>query len=112
MWGLSRTKVVLLAAVVLIVAFGILSALIILGPHISVLNSTFAEASIRLQLYRNSLYLIRDYAFTGIGLGSTFAMVYSRYGLLIFVPFLSRGRRGDRHLSLESLCEHRADPGS
>ncbi len=39
-------------------------------------------------LYRNSIELLRDYPFTGAGLGNTFAMVYSRYQLLIDVPFL------------------------
>jgi O-antigen ligase len=43
----------------------------------------------RLEVYRNSLYLIRDFLFTGIGLGDVFAMVYSRYALLIQVPFLT-----------------------
>jgi tetratricopeptide (TPR) repeat protein len=40
-------------------------------------------------LFSNSLYLARDYGFTGTGLGDTFAMNYSRYSLLIFVPFIS-----------------------
>jgi O-antigen ligase len=53
------------------------------------LASVMETAGSRLTLYRNSLFLTRDYAFTGIGLGSTFAMVYSRYSLLIFVPFLT-----------------------
>ncbi len=39
-------------------------------------------------LYRNSIELLRDYPFTGAGLGNAFAMVYSRYQLLIDVPFL------------------------
>ncbi len=43
----------------------------------------------RLEVYRNSLYLIRDFPFTGIGLGDVFAMVYSRYALLIRSPFLT-----------------------
>jgi len=43
----------------------------------------------RLEVYRNSLYLIQDFLFTGIGLGDVFAMVYSRYALLIQVPFLT-----------------------
>jgi len=43
----------------------------------------------RLEVYRNSLYLLRDFPFTGIGLGDVFAMVYSRYVLLIQVPFLT-----------------------
>jgi O-antigen ligase len=43
----------------------------------------------RLEVYRNSLYLIQDFPFTGIGLGDVFAMVYSRYALLIRAPFLT-----------------------
>lgn len=42
----------------------------------------------RYTLYANSLQLLRDYPFTGLGLGNAFAMVYSRYQLLIDVPFL------------------------
>jgi O-antigen ligase len=43
----------------------------------------------RLDVYRGSWYLVQDFPFTGIGLGGTFAMVYSRYVLLIQVPFLT-----------------------
>ena len=43
----------------------------------------------RLTLYHNSLYVARDYAFTGIGMGNTFAKVYSRYSLLILPLFIS-----------------------
>ena len=43
----------------------------------------------RLDVYRHSLVLIRDFPFTGIGPGDQFAMVLSRYVLLIQVPFLS-----------------------
>jgi putative inorganic carbon (HCO3(-)) transporter len=53
------------------------------------LVSLFAGTGSRLELYRNSLWLIRDFLFTGIGLGDVFAMVYSRYALLIQVPFLT-----------------------
>jgi O-antigen ligase len=42
----------------------------------------------RLTLYHNSLYLWGDYPFTGLGLGDSFALAYSRYQLLIYVPFL------------------------
>ena len=51
--------------------------------------SVLETAHSRLALYRNSLYLVTDYPFTGIGLGDVFAMVYSRYQLLIQVPFLT-----------------------
>jgi O-antigen ligase len=43
----------------------------------------------RLEVYRNSVYLIQDFPLTGIGLSDVFAMVYSRYALLIQVPFLT-----------------------
>ncbi len=86
---LSRGRAILLVSGG-IVALGVLVAgVIVVGPRIPALHSSFEAAASRLELYRNSLYLIRDYAFTGIGLGDTFAMVYSRYSLLIFVPFLT-----------------------
>ncbi len=43
----------------------------------------------RLDLYRQSLWLIRDYPFTGVGLGGQFALALSRYVLLIQVPYLT-----------------------
>jgi putative inorganic carbon (HCO3(-)) transporter len=58
------------------------------GQHIPILSSAFETGRTRLILYQNSLQLLKDYPFTGIGLGDTFAMVYSRYQLLIHVPFL------------------------
>lgn len=53
------------------------------------LASALEAADGRLALYRNSLYLLGDYPFTGIGLGDVFSMIYSRYQLLIPVPFLT-----------------------
>lgn len=58
------------------------------NQNIPFLNSIFHTGESRLTLYRNSLALWRDYPFTGIGPGDTFAMVYSRYQLLINVPYL------------------------
>lgn len=43
----------------------------------------------RLDLYRQSLWLIRDYPLTGVGLGGQFALALSRYVLLIQVPYLT-----------------------
>lgn len=43
----------------------------------------------RLELYRLSSYLIQDAPFTGIGLGGQFAMNYSRYVLMIQVPYFT-----------------------
>jgi O-antigen ligase len=67
-----------------------LIAIVALGPErLPFLSSTFSRATDRGRLFLNSLYLAGDYAFTGAGLGDTFAMVYSRYSLLIQVPFLT-----------------------
>ncbi len=57
--------------------------------QMSVVNSALKTVGSRSVLYRNSLHLLGDYPFTGIGPGDTFAMVYSRYQLLIRVPFLT-----------------------
>ncbi|HHS97394.1 MAG TPA: tetratricopeptide repeat protein [Chloroflexi bacterium] len=43
----------------------------------------------RLRLFRNSLYLLGDVPFTGLSLGDAFTLAYSRYQLLISVPFLT-----------------------
>jgi tetratricopeptide (TPR) repeat protein len=59
------------------------------GSQLPILTSILETAKSRLTLYRNSLYLWSDYPFTGLGLGDTFAMLYSRYQLLIPVPFLT-----------------------
>lgn len=59
------------------------------GSSLPGLSSTLETAQSRLRLYRNGLYLLGDYPFTGIGLGDTFGLVYSRYQLLIQVPFLT-----------------------
>ena len=55
----------------------------------------------RLEVYRNSLALIADAPFTGIGLGGQFALVYSRYELLIPFLFLSYSH----NLTLEILLQ-------
>ncbi len=59
------------------------------GLEIPFLSPTLNTAQSRLILYRNSLNLWGDYLVTGIGLGDTFAFVYSRYQLLIPYRFLS-----------------------
>lgn len=70
---------------VVVIAFFVLYDL----RNVTVIADAFSWASGRLELYQNSLYVASDYFFTGIGLGNTFAMVYSRYGILIHVPFLT-----------------------
>ncbi|MBN1218843.1 MAG: O-antigen ligase family protein [Anaerolineae bacterium] len=58
------------------------------GRQILFISSALDTAHSRLTLYHNSLQLLKDYPFTGIGLGDTFGMVYSRYQLLMHVPYL------------------------
>ncbi|GIL11325.1 MAG: hypothetical protein BroJett038_00450 [Chloroflexota bacterium] len=84
--GLATAAIVVIVA---LVAGGVVFVLAGGIERLPFLQSTFAAAESRLTLYRNALYLASDYAYTGIGLGDTFAMVYSRYSLLIFVPFLT-----------------------
>jgi hypothetical protein len=43
----------------------------------------------RIDVYRNSLVLVGDFPFTGIGLGDQFTSALARYALLIQVPFLT-----------------------
>jgi hypothetical protein len=59
------------------------------GSHVFALSSALDTANSRYVLDRNSLNLLADYPLTGIGLGDTFTMVYSRYQLLIPVPYLT-----------------------
>ncbi|MBL8153367.1 MAG: O-antigen ligase family protein [Anaerolineae bacterium] len=61
----------------------------VLGDRIPFMQSVLGAAASRLELFKNSLYLAGDYAFTGLGLGDTFTMPYSRYSLMIFVPLFT-----------------------
>jgi O-antigen ligase len=64
--------------------------LLIVGAAGLLLTSTGADWVLsRWVLYRNSLFVASDYLYTGIGLGDTFPLIYSRYGLLIQVPQLT-----------------------
>lgn len=96
LWGLlslpnRRMRLAAAGLAVLVIAGGIwaLAGLVQSGYQSSILTSLQETANSRLTLYENSLYLIKDYIFTGLGPGDTFAMVYSRYLLLIPVPFLT-----------------------
>jgi Tfp pilus assembly protein PilF len=72
--------------------------IVIVGHDITVLSDvpivdrTLAPLFVRpdrLDVYRNSVYLIQDFPLTGIGLGKQFGMVLSTYALLIGHLFLS-----------------------
>jgi len=92
-WRPARV-VALLGAVValgLVVYVVVRRDITVLG-QIPVVNRTLAPLFIRpdrLDVYRTSLYLVQDLPLTGIGLGGQFAMVQSRYALLIRYPFLT-----------------------
>jgi hypothetical protein len=73
--------------------------------RIPIVNQTLAPLLIRpdrLDVYRNSIYLIQDFPLTGIGLGEQFAMVHSKYALLIPYSFLTYSH----NLYLEVWLEH------
>lgn len=66
-------------------------ALIVLTPlhQLPAVVSLMARATDRAILYRNSLFLVLDVPLTGIGPGDTFALMYSRYVLLINWEYLT-----------------------
>lgn len=70
---------IVLAGLIFVVVFNIQLGLIEGQP---VYNGS------RMLVWKNSLILAHDFAFTGIGFGN-FAMAYSSYVLLVHVPFLS-----------------------
>ncbi len=85
------------AVVVGILALGLIVYVIVRGditvlgdiPVAGRLLSALFLRPDRLDVYRNSVYLIQDFPLTGIGLGKQFAMVYARYALFIQHPFLT-----------------------
>jgi putative inorganic carbon (HCO3(-)) transporter len=81
-----RAGLLALAALVLVAVLGV----IVIGPErVPGLSSALTRAEDRFELYVNSLHLLRDYPLMGIGLGETFALVYSKYVLLIPHAFLT-----------------------
>lgn len=72
----------------LIPAFALLVVLIIFRPaFVAFIQGLMSEGINRLELMRLSTLLVRDYPFTGIGLG-TYPLVFSTYVLLIHVGFI------------------------
>jgi tetratricopeptide (TPR) repeat protein len=86
-WLLAIVGVGLLALIAVVV---LRNDITILG-RIPIVDQTLAPLFIRpdrLTVYQGSLALIQDVPLSGIGLGGQFAMNYSKYILLIQVPFL------------------------
>ncbi|MBA3872907.1 MAG: O-antigen ligase family protein [Anaerolineae bacterium] len=82
-----QALLLLIGIAVLMILFVV--GLVILGPRVPFVASLIGVTSSRLEIYRNSLGLSGDYLFTGIGVGDTFALVYSRYALKIVVPLFT-----------------------
>lgn len=79
------------AAIVLLAAWVLIAGDIMVLERIPLVGRQLASLFFRpdrLEVYRGSLYLIQDQPFTGLGLGGQFPLVYSRFVLLIQVPFL------------------------
>jgi tetratricopeptide (TPR) repeat protein/O-antigen ligase len=84
----GRQATALVAGIISLIILFVLG-MIVLGPRVPFVASLAGVTSSRLEIYRNSLTLAGDYLFTGIGVGDTFAMVYARYSLMIFVPLFT-----------------------
>lgn len=93
-WPNRLAKLAVIAPIIVVGLCGFCIAIVTPSTFFgnSFLAELLAAAGDRLVLYRNSFYLLADYPFTGIGPGETFAMVYSRYQLLISVPYLTYAR--------------------
>ncbi len=95
-WALYWRPARVAAIVGAIAALGLVIYVIVQGDttlldDIPIINQTLAPMFVRpdrLEVYRGSIYLIQDFALTGIGLGEQFAMVYSKYALLLQHAFL------------------------
>ena len=66
----------------------LLGAVLGLKLLLTLFANTAARAIDRLDLYRDSFYLVLEFPFTGIGGGAVFAQMYSHFQLLIQVPYL------------------------
>lgn len=92
-WRLARVVVFVGVATALgLIIYVIVRGDIMVLGDIPVVDRTLAPMFIRpdrLEVYRNSVYLIQDFPLTGIGLGGQFGMVHSVYVLLIQHVFLT-----------------------
>ena len=78
-----RRRPVPLAVFAILLGIAVLAAV-----QLGVTDKALGWAGDRLDLYRNSVAVAKDYFFTGIGIGGTFSLIYSRFGLLLQVPYL------------------------
>jgi len=85
----ARTWVVVVAGIGLLLLVGAVFVVAVGPDRVPGIRGVLPSAAGRSALYTNDLNLLKDYPFTGIGLGDTFGLVYSRYVLLIRVPYLA-----------------------
>ena len=84
----DRRVVGLLTLAMLALLIG--AGLVLMSPgRVPGLPSAMARGEDRAELYKNSLHLARDYPLLGIGLGDTFALIYSKYILLTPFAYLT-----------------------
>lgn len=96
-WAVRSSRNLIVTAACGVVLIGGLVGYLALVPgaslaRVPVINQTLVPLFTRpdrVDVYRGSWYLMQDFPLTGIGLGGAFAMIYSRYVLLIQVPFLT-----------------------
>jgi putative inorganic carbon (HCO3(-)) transporter len=92
-WGgrrLPRGRQVMGLLVLIVLAAVAGAGVMVVGPdRVPGLSSALGRGADRAELYTNSLHLIRDYPLLGIGLGDTFALIYSKYMLLIPHAYLT-----------------------
>jgi O-antigen ligase len=84
--GRSKRRVAVFAGLVAL-AIGVLVLAVVGIPALRARVMASSSLGSRLALYSQAALLIRDYPFTGCGLGN-FALVHSTYALLIHVPIL------------------------
>ena len=77
-------------AVSIVITLGVLLGLLLIAPVAKQLEALLPAGSTpvtHLRLWQDSMSLVRDYRYTGSGLGVS-AMVYSTYYFLVHVPYL------------------------
>lgn len=84
-----RAWLVIVASVGITLVTGIAVVVALLPNWAPGVRGALEYAADRFAFHGRAFNLVKDFALTGIGLGGTFGMIYSRYVLLIRVPFLT-----------------------
>jgi len=84
-----RAWLVIVASIGITLVTGIAVVVALLPNWAPGVRGALEYAADRFAFHGRVFNLVKDFALTGIGLGGTFGMIYSRYVLLIRVPFLT-----------------------